>query len=80
MAGPTRSRFTVMALSIITCEGSARPFVAVGRTLGRRSGASTSVADRSRTVTVAVSPKRSDWMTTAGRGLPKSPGMATVTR
>jgi len=52
---PSLSRFTDMALSTMTCDGLRNPFSGVGDTVGRMRGASTSVPDISRTVTVPVS-------------------------
>ena len=51
---PILSRFTVMALSTITCDGLRRPFSGAGNTVGRISGVSTRVPYSSSTVTVPV--------------------------
>jgi hypothetical protein len=57
-----------------------KPVVGSRLVVSRISGASINVPETSRTTTVPVSSKWSDWMTSAGRGLPKSPDIATVTR
>jgi len=80
MIAPILSRFTDMALSTITWDRFLSPLAGVGSIVVRIRGASTSVPDTSNTVTVAVWSNWSDWMMTAGRGLPKSPGRAIVTR
>ena len=79
-ASPILVRITVIALSIMICAGWRRPLVASGATVTRSSGASTKALETSRTVTVACSAKGSACMTSAGRGLPKSPCRATVTK
>jgi sarcosine oxidase gamma subunit len=59
-----------MALSIMICDVVRNPFPGEDSTVSRINGASTSVDVTRRTVAVAVSGKRSDWMTSAGSGLP----------
>ena len=53
--GPSLSRFTDIALSTMTCDGLRKPFCGVGDAVGLIRGASTSVPDIRRTVTVPVS-------------------------
>lgn len=54
-AGPSLSRFTVTALSTITCDGFFRPFSALGWTVMRSNGAPTRVLVMGSTVTLVCS-------------------------
>src|SRR5215472_5038247 len=53
MDGPTFSRGTVTALSIITCDSAGSPFLRLGRIVIRNSGQSCSSLVSGRTVTDA---------------------------
>ena len=71
---------TDIVLSTITSDGVCRPLSADGTSRSRNRGlVSVTVEVTGRTVSVVWLAKRSDWMITAGRGFPKSPGSATVT-
>jgi hypothetical protein len=59
-----------MILSIMIQEWSFKPLLAEGAISSRNSGAPISSADTKQMVTEAVVEKSSDWMITAGRGLP----------
>lgn len=78
--GVSLSRRTVMVLSTMTCEGFVKPFVPLGCRVTRSKGEATSVLVMGSTVALECSAKRSAWITNAGRGLPKSPCRAMVTR
>src|SRR3546814_8943148 len=69
-----------MHLSIMICDGLRRLLSAFGCTVTRSNGASTSILVMGRMVTVGCVLNRFDWTTRAGRGLPKSPCMAIITR
>ncbi len=77
---PQRSRRTAMILSTITCDGWRSPVPSPAGSDNRYSGVSRSLVVSLQTKTLSVSGRKSDWITNAGRGLPQSPGRATVTR
>ena len=70
MVAPILSRATVTALSSITCEGVRKPLPAPGSMSTRNSGAARNSLVTGSTVTEGCAAKKSDWITSAGRGLP----------
>ena len=77
---PIRVRRTVTGLSAMICERALKPFLRLGSTETRNSGATSMSEVIWHTTTDEWSDgKASVWTITAGRGLPKSPAAATVT-
>ena len=69
MAGMTM-RVGMTALSSITCEGLRKPLPAPGSMSTRNRGAARNSLVTGSTVTEGCAAKKSDWITSAGRGLP----------
>ena len=80
ITAPSLSREMDCGLSTITCDGLIRPFRSFEFTAMRNSGASRNSLVTGKMVTEGWLSNRSDWITKAGRGLPRSPCKATVTR
>ncbi len=69
-----------MILSTMICEGAGSPVAGSAITVSRYSGASRVEVVSRQTRTLSVSARKSDWITSAGRGFPSSPAIATVTK
>jgi len=79
-AWPILSRARVCGLSTITCDDLFKPFTSLGSTVMRNKGASRSSLVTGNMVIDGCSLNKSDWITRPGRGFPKSPCKAIVTR
>jgi hypothetical protein len=71
MCTPVWSRGTVAILSIMIWLVISRPLSGAGSTVSRSNGVSKISEEKRQTVTLGISANRSDWIMSAGRGLPE---------